>query len=154
MTKTYPRPYRQQRQEGVAAVEFALIAAIFFTAFFGATELARLVYVFNTTVEATRAGARIAVVCDNSNATVATIRSRIKTLVPMLTDPEITVSYLPNNSCNADCTWATVKIVSTTQIQTFIPLVPLSLTLPSAATTLPRESMATTLGGGTNPMCQ
>lgn len=152
--RLHPRRRREPGQRGVAAVEFALIAAVFFTAFFGCTEMARLLYVFNTTVEATRTGARIAVVCDGDAATLTVIQTRIKALVPLLTDPEIVVSYAPGGCTNATCTSATVQISSTTPIQTFIPLVPLSLTLPSASTTLPRESMATTLGGSTNPMCQ
>ncbi len=151
-----PTPSRKldARRHGVAAVEFALIASLFFTAFFGAIEMARLLYIWNTAVEATRAGARMAVVCDNSGATLAAIRAKVRSLVPMLTDAEVTVSYQPGDGCSADCTSATVRITSTAQVQTYIPLVPLSLTLPSASTSLPRESMASSIGGGSNPVCQ
>lgn len=58
------RPHREgglaQCQRGVAAVEFALGAVVFFTLVFGAIELARMLYVFNTVHEATRYAANAA----------------------------------------------------------------------------------------------
>lgn len=48
-------------QAGTAAVEFALLAAIFFTLMFGIIELARLLFVFNTLHEVTRRAAAAAV---------------------------------------------------------------------------------------------
>jgi Flp pilus assembly protein TadG len=55
------RPARTQR--GVAAVEFALLAVIFFTLVFGVLELARVMYMFNILQEVTR---RAAVIAANS----------------------------------------------------------------------------------------
>jgi TadE-like protein len=49
-----------KRQAGVAAVEFALLAIIFFTFVFGVIEVARAMYVFNTLQEVTRRGAAAA----------------------------------------------------------------------------------------------
>lgn len=46
------------RQRGVATVEFALISLIFFTLLFGALELARMLYIYNTLQEVTRRAAR------------------------------------------------------------------------------------------------
>jgi len=48
-------------QAGTAAVEFALVAIIFFTFVFGVIELARLLFVFNTLHEVTRRAAAAAV---------------------------------------------------------------------------------------------
>jgi hypothetical protein len=48
-------------QAGTAAVEFALLAVIFFTLVFGIMELARLLFVFNTLHEVTRRAAAEAV---------------------------------------------------------------------------------------------
>ena len=45
------------RQRGVAAVEFALLAVIFFTMVFAVLEVARAVYLFNTLQEVTRRAA-------------------------------------------------------------------------------------------------
>jgi len=56
------RPKPGRRQHGVAAVEFALIAPIFFLLLFGAIEFGRLFYLWNTVQEITRNAARQVVV--------------------------------------------------------------------------------------------
>lgn len=55
----YLRPPRspKRRQRGVAAVEFALLALVFFTVLFGVIELSRLLFVYNTLQEVTRRAA-------------------------------------------------------------------------------------------------
>jgi len=60
-------------QRGVAAVEFAFVAVLFFVVLFGIFELARIFYVFNAVQEVTRHAAREAVVrwVDNSNTSTA-----------------------------------------------------------------------------------
>jgi hypothetical protein len=50
----------RSRQKGTAAVEFALLAAIFFTLVFGIIEVARLMYMYNTLQEVTRRAAAAA----------------------------------------------------------------------------------------------
>ena len=63
---------RPQYQSGVALVEFALVtSAGFIVVLFAVFELGRLLFIFNTANEATRLGARLAVVCD-ANAAIAT----------------------------------------------------------------------------------
>lgn len=51
-------------QRGVATVEFALIAIVFFTLLFGVIELGRVIYVWNTVQQITRQAAREATVAD------------------------------------------------------------------------------------------
>lgn len=58
----------RHRQEGVTAVEFALISIFFFTLVLGIIELGRLMYVWNTVQEVTRRAAREAVVRTFSSA--------------------------------------------------------------------------------------
>ncbi len=60
-------------QRGVAAVEFALVAALLFILLFGILEFGRMFYVFNTVQEVTRRAAREAVVrwVDNSSTSPA-----------------------------------------------------------------------------------
>jgi len=72
MMKNYSR---RQRQQGAAAVEFAIIALLLFTLLFGILEFGRLFYVYNTVQEVTRHAAREAVVrwVDNSNTSPAKI---------------------------------------------------------------------------------
>lgn len=62
MTIPKPRPHgARRRADGVAAVEFALLALVFFTFVFGIMEVARLIYVYNTLQEVTRRAAASAV---------------------------------------------------------------------------------------------
>lgn len=60
---------RRARQQGVAAVEFALLAIVFFLVFFGIVEAARAMYIINTLQEVTRRAAALAANADFSNAT-------------------------------------------------------------------------------------
>ena len=61
-------------QRGVAAVEFALVAVVFFMILLGIMEFGRIMYVWNTTQEVTRRAAREAVVRDFSAAETAAIK--------------------------------------------------------------------------------
>lgn len=55
------RRVRPQRQRGVHAVEFSLVAMIFFLMVFGIVEFARMLYIFNTVQEVTRIAASAAI---------------------------------------------------------------------------------------------
>jgi hypothetical protein len=57
------------REQGVAAVEFALVALLFFLLFFGIVEIARAMYICNTLQEVTRRAAALAATTDFSSAT-------------------------------------------------------------------------------------
>ena len=59
---------RRLRQRGVFAVEFAMLALLFFLFLFAMLELARAVYLWNMVHEITRRAARGAAVTDFSNA--------------------------------------------------------------------------------------
>jgi hypothetical protein len=59
-----------KKQRGVAAVEFALVAIIFFVLVFGIIELARALYICNTLQEVTRTAAALAATRDFSNGEV------------------------------------------------------------------------------------
>lgn len=142
------------RQSGSAAVEFALVAAVFFTLLIGIMEMGRLLFYWNAAAEATRWGARLAVVCDlNAGA----VTDKMSFMLPMLKTTDIDVSYEPP-SCASDaataratCQSVTVAIKPTVSVNTFIPWVPMTLTLPPFTTTLTRESMNSASGG--NPVC-
>lgn len=58
---------RQWRQDGVFAVEFAMLAVIFFIFLFAMLEVARAVYLWNMVHEVTRRAARGAAAADFSN---------------------------------------------------------------------------------------
>lgn len=55
-------PRIKARQRGAAAVEFGIIAIVFFTLLFGIIEFGRLFYLYNTVQEVTRCAARAAAV--------------------------------------------------------------------------------------------
>jgi TadE-like protein len=150
------RVARRHASRGAVAVEFALVSLVFFTLFFGLMELARLMFYWNTAAEVTRLGARMAVVCDPTAASIGSVRTRMRQLLPIIPPGDISVVYTPGG-CNANnCQSVTVSIATTTAIQTYIPFLPLSVVMPAFATTLPRESMQSTfpsVGGVANPAC-
>ena len=144
------REGRARRQAGVAAVEFALVAALFFTILLGAIEMARLLWTWNAAGEATRLGARLAIVCDINDPI---IKSRMQQMLPALQPANVTIDYLdPGNAPNT-CTAATCKSVRVTLAGythvPIIPFVPLSIPVPPFQTTLPKEFMQS----AGNPVC-
>lgn len=132
------------KQRGAAAVEFALIASLLFTLLFGVIEMSRVLFYWNTATEATRLGARLAVVCDQNTAA---IKTKMTTMLGVLGSGNIDVDYLPSGCDINSCRSVTVSITGLT-VSTLIPLVPLNIEMPSFSTTLPRESM-----DSANPDC-
>lgn len=90
------------KQAGTAAVEFALLAVIFFSLVFGIIETARLLFVFNTLQEVTRRGAAAAVKVYPTDTAIAAVRQHAifrnspgeLMLAPPITDEHIRLSYL------------------------------------------------------------
>lgn len=145
------RPFPRFRQRGVAAVEFALICSALFAMLFGIMEISRMLFYWNAAVEATRFGARMAVVCDNLDDSA--IKALMQQRLSLLPANKISVTYTPAG-CSVDtCESVTVSILAGVSLVTAIPFVPLTLSLPPFSTSLPRESMQSTVGGVANPMC-
>lgn len=136
---------------GAAAVEFALVCGLLCVLLIGAVELARMAWVWNAAVEATRHGARLAVVCDIGDPRVA---QRMAERLPGLTPQHVRIDYLatgqPVNACGpSDCEAVRVAIVDV-EHRTFVPLLARTIGLPPMVTTLRRES----LDGTANAVCQ
>jgi len=131
------------RQRGATAVEFALVVGVggFLVLLIGIMELSRVLFYMNTAAEATRLGARLAVVC---NVDAPAIKNRMRNMLTVLDPDAITVSYNPAGCGIQTCQSVTVSISSAAAIQTVIPFVPFSINLPAFSTTLPRESMDST----------
>lgn len=132
------------RQRGVAAVEFALVALFFFTLLIGIMEFGRWLFTLNAANEATRWGARLAVVCDMNDSQ---IKSRMRRISGGLTNSQINISYSPV-ACDTSACLVTVQLSGVT----FTPVIPLfgvAVPVPSFATTLPRELMSS----AGNPVC-
>jgi hypothetical protein len=134
-----------QKYRGAALVEFALVTtAGFIVVLFAVFELGRLLFIFNTANEATRLGARLAVVCD---ANAALITQRMSELLPQLNAGTVALQYDPP-SCAADsataratCRSVTVSVRPGTVVNTYIPLLNFSVEIPAFTTTLTREAM-------------
>ncbi len=139
----------KNKQKGAAAIEFALIASIFFTILIGILELGRVLFYVNSAAEATRLGARIAVVCAvNAPGIKANMIKRLN----ILTANNIQIEYCTKDRCSFfDCPQASCKSITVAitgvNVATFIPFVPDSISkfeLPTFSTSLPRESMDST----------
>lgn len=143
-------PRAPSAQRGVAAVEFAVVCVLLITLLLGIMEMGRLLWTWNAAAEATRLGARLAVVCDKGDTDIVLhMRERL----PALSSSNVTIDYLdPPNAPNT-CTPSTCKSVRVTLHDythvPIIPFVPLSIPIPSFQTTLPREFMQST----GNPVC-
>lgn len=70
------RPAPVHRQRGSSAVEFALLAILFFTVVFAVLEIARAIYLFNTLQEVTRRAASLAASSAFDSATIDTVRKQ------------------------------------------------------------------------------
>lgn len=145
----FPR-VRRQAQRGVAAVEFALIAIFFFTLLLGIMEFGRWLFLLNGANEATRLGARLAVVCSVEAPGDLTL---IKASMSAMTGGGIpadnmVLDYVPVNCDESSCLTVTARIVGAT----FTPVSPFfggAFSIPEFPTSLPREYM-TSAG---NPVC-
>lgn len=133
------------RQSGAAAVEFALVSTLFFMILFGAIEMGRLLWTWNAAAEATRLGARMAVVCNVNEANIVT---RMRERLPALQASNVSLEYVPNGCSDANCQYVRVSLAGYTH-QAIIPFAPLSIDIPPFQTTLPREFMQS----AGNPVC-
>ena len=138
------------KQSGLSTVEFALVALVLFLLIFGVIEIARAFFVTSLLDEATRRGARMAVVCPINDPEIFQAAAFNNTLIPDLDAGDITVEYLDSAGAivgnPADPTgfrqirYVRVRVVGY-QHQMFIPLVATLFVMPEYATVLPRESL-------------
>ena len=84
---------RPRSHSGAAIVEFALVALVFFGVLIGILEFGRMLFYWNSVTEATRLGARIAVVCDIGEAN---IKTRMQEISPYVPAGNINVAYAPS----------------------------------------------------------
>lgn len=135
------KQYHRQKNRGVYAVEFTLVIALFLLTIFMVMESIRYMYLMNAASEITRRGARLAVVCDIG---AAGIISEMALRYPNLTAQNVTIAFLPAACTQSNCQTVTVAL---TGLSTTIAGV--TANIPNFATTLPRESMNSSL----NPLC-
>lgn len=161
-------PAAAGRERGAAIVEFALVAVLFFTLLLGAMDFGRMLFMWNSAAEATRWGARIAVVCDK--LTPDQVRGKMKQILPQLSDANIVISWQnPEGVASPGCDKSNCKGVevgiynnpdntsdpNNLQFDAVSPFTGFLMPpVPAFSTYLPRESMeATNAAGDTNPVC-
>ena len=144
----------KKNQKGASVAEFAVVALVFFMIIFGIIEFGRLLYTHNALADATRRGARYAVlhpanapcvqnvvIYGETNINSATCAPTGPPLINGLTDANVIVQYQGSapNPFGMNIGTATVTI----QAYTFnlsIPLIHRTLTMPAYTTTLTAES--------------
>lgn len=129
------------RQRGSTVLEFALVQVVLLTFLLGITDFARMLFTWNAAVEASRAGARYAVVCDDTTGK-ARVLARMQALLPQIAD--IGLAWSPAGCTTSTCRGVTVTITDM-KYQWISPvggaakLAPLSM--PTFSTYLTREAM-------------
>jgi Flp pilus assembly protein TadG len=130
-----------KRQSGATAVEFALVLVIFLTFLLGILDFSRMLFTWNAANEATRAGARYAVVCDDTENS-AQVLSKMQALLPQI--QSINLAWVPTNCNAATCEGVTLTITNL-DYQWISPIAGLAklpaIRMPSFSTYLPREVM-------------
>lgn len=147
-------------QRGAAIVEFAIVAILFFTLLLGIADFGRWLFTLNAASEATRLGARVAVVCDLNDTAVI---DRMREILPQASAAQIQVTYYGSNpvapgtwsgGCSVGtCAGVTVRLqgASIPSVAWFLPI---SLPIPAFTTSLTRESLRSVIDGSNNPICQ
>ena len=108
-----------------------------------------MLFTYNSAVEATRYGARVAVVCDIGSAAIV---SRMQLILPAIAAANVAVTYEPTTCVQSTCERVKVKIQGLS-VTPLIPVLNVTLPVPSSETSLLRESLASAIGGANNPVC-
>ncbi|MDB5762861.1 MAG: TadZ/CpaE-like protein [Herminiimonas sp.] len=126
---------------GAATIEFALALTIFLTFLLGIMDFSRMLFTWNAANEATRAGARYAVVCDDTG-NEAQVLAKMQALLPQIAD--INLAWVPADCTAATCEGVTVTITNLNYhwISPVAGLAAMSpIPMPAFSTYLPREIM-------------
>lgn len=138
-------------QTGAATVEFSLVLIMFLMFMLAVTDFSRMLYSWNAATEATRLGARYAVVCD-STANKAAVLARMQALQPDIGD--IALAWNPAGCTSSTCEGVTVTVTSL-QFHWISPVLGATVanvSLPTFSTYLPREIMRQ--DPNSNAICQ
>lgn len=142
-------------QTGTSTVEFAIVGLVAMVVLFALIEFSRLVFVVNALSEATRRGARMAVVCPVNDPAITQVAlfnapggASASPIVSGLRASNITVNYINQAGAVVASPAANfmqiryVRVgITNFQHTLVIPLYNLTFTLPAYPTTRPRESL-------------
>ncbi|NMM78538.1 TadE/TadG family type IV pilus assembly protein [Acidovorax sp. SRB_24] len=137
------------RQSGATAVEFALVLIIFLTFLLGIIDFSRMLFTWNAANEATRLGARYAVVCDDTGNS-AQVLLKMKAILPQI--QTINLDWIPVGCTPATCEGVTLTITNL-DYQWISPIAGIAklsvIRMPSFSTFLTREIMRQDPNSGT-----
>jgi hypothetical protein len=143
----------KKHQRGLFIVEFAIAASALFIVLYAVIELARVMFIWNTGVEATRRGARVAAVCPIGHPAVADVTVFDDPNAPVGTSPilrgltpaDVTVAYLDIDGTPGETVFGDIRFVRVAinnyLVDPLIPFVDTTFTLPPFTTTIPSESL-------------
>lgn len=148
----------RQRQAGAAVVEFALVFILLLMLMAGLLEFGRALYQWNSSVEATRHGARVASIAPPNAAGRAQVLAAIRETMPDVTDAELQVHYSTDGisfaaagSCTRDttppCTFVRVGLDRRFTFAARFWGTPdgsRSMSMPRFSTTVPIEALGVT----------
>ena len=132
------------KQHGATMVEFALVLMLFLTFLLGILDFSRMLWTWNAASEATRWGARVAVVCDKGAAAVL---ASMQKYVPQIQAANVQIdwydkNYVVSTTCDhSSCAGVNVRLVNLNY--NWISPIGFSLhaavPMPGFSTFLPRE---------------
>ncbi len=96
------------RQRGATMVEFSLVLLLFLMFALGLMDFARLLFVWNAATEATRHGARYAVVCVDPAGSHGKLLDKMREMLPDVGG--YTLAWNPASCTAANCQGVTVAI--------------------------------------------
>jgi hypothetical protein len=146
----------KHKQKGAETVEFAMIALLFFAVLFAIIEFSRAMFVWNALTEATRRGARMAVICPIGSGIpkqVAIFGDKAGSLttspiIAGLTPDMVAVSYFYINPAGVKTASLDPTLIKFTEVSItgymhtlLIPLWGSSIPAPEFKATLPAESL-------------
>jgi len=147
----------RSKQQGLYAVEFAIVGSLFFLILFAVLEIGRLFFVWNVLTEVTRRSARLATVCYFDTTNIIAFDDMISTSLfndqPMilnLSAANLQIQYLMDDgtqalsSIDANSIHFIKADIVNYQHELLIPGLFLTLDSPSFSTTLPSESLGVT----------
>jgi len=153
------------RQKGMTLVEFAIIGAVAMILIFAVLEVARAFFVASALTEATRRGARMAIVCpinDPAIAQVATFNApgagNTSPIINNLDTSDFVLEYLDragNVLGNPADNFAAIRHIQLRVVnfehELLIPYANITFTMPEFSTRLPRESLGVPRSGAITP---
>ncbi len=133
----------KRHQHGLTSVEFAFVATTLIVLLFAVIEFGRLLFTYAALGEGTRRAARLAAVCPIGSPGIVNAATEFGDL-PGFGAGNLRVEYL-DAAGNVSATYTNIQYVQTQVVGYTIPLtIPFfwpTVTAPSFAVTLPRESL-------------